>query len=161
MSKEVVFRLTKDGYEKLKKERDELKKKMVTEIAEKIKAARELGDLSENSEYDEAKNEQGKIDARIKEIDYILEHAEIINNEEEKEKRVTLGKKVKLKEIPTGKEYEYMIVTPQEADIFDGKISVESPVGKMLMGKKPGERISLPSVRGTKDRVELEIIDIE
>lgn len=100
---DTVVKLTKEGYEKLKKERDDLKEKLMGEIANRIKEARELGDLSENSEYEEAKNEQGKIDSRIKEIEYILDHAEIIE-EEEDSSVVGIGKRIKIRDMALEKE---------------------------------------------------------
>ena len=137
--------LTREGYEKLKKELEELRHKLMYEISERIKEARELGDISENSEYEAAKNEQGRIGSRIMEIEQILSVAEIIDNQNTNQ--VSLGNWVVLKNLKTGEEFKVRIVTPQEADIFSNKISEDSPVGKSLLGKKVGDvvRVQTPS----------------
>ncbi|HOO74703.1 MAG: transcription elongation factor GreA [Thermotogae bacterium] len=152
---ETVYQLTREGYEKLKTERDELKRKLMGEIADKIKEARELGDLSENSEYEEAKNEQGKIDSRIKEIEFILDHAEVIEEEIYDKNEVRLGRKVKIKDYSLNIEKEFLIVTPQEANIIDNKISTDSPIGKSLIGRKKGEKISLKTNHGKTKKIEI------
>lgn len=110
-------RLTREGYEKLKQELEELKRKFMYEISERIKEARELGDLSENSEYEAAKNEQGRVGSRIMEIEQILSNAEIIEDSEEGDE-VTLGKWVTIRNLDTGEEHKFRIVTPQEADFL-------------------------------------------
>ena len=137
--------LTREGYEKLKKELEELRHKLMYEISERIKEARELGDISENSEYEAAKNEQGRIGSRIMEIEQILSVAEIIDNQNTNQ--VSLGNWVVLKNLKTGEEFKIRIVTPQEADVFSNKISEDSPVGKSLLGKKVGDivRVQTPS----------------
>ncbi|HQI79626.1 MAG TPA: transcription elongation factor GreA [Petrotogaceae bacterium] len=157
---DTVVKLTKEGYEKLKKERDDLKEKLMGEIANRIKEARELGDLSENSEYEEAKNEQGKIDSRIKEIEYILDHAEIIE-EEEDSSVVGIGKRIKIRDMALEKEKQEKIitlVTSQEASIREDKISEESPIGKAIKGKKVGETITVKTNSGSKKIKIIEII---
>jgi transcription elongation factor GreA len=157
---DTVVKLTKEGYEKLKKERDDLKEKLMGEIANRIKEARELGDLSENSEYEEAKNEQGKIDSRIKEIEYILDHAEIIE-EEEDSSVVGIGKRIKIRDMALEKEKQEKIitlVTSQEANIREDKISEESPIGKAIKGKKVGETITVKTNSGSKKIKIVEII---
>lgn len=157
---DTVVKLTKEGYEKLKKERDDLKEKLMGEIANRIKEARELGDLSENSEYEEAKNEQGKIDSRIKEIEYILDHAEIIE-EEEDSSVVGIGKRIKIRDMALEKEKQEKIitlVTSQEASIREDKISEESPIGKAIKGKKVGETITVKTNSGSKKIKIVEII---
>jgi len=158
---DTVVKLTKEGYEKLKKERDDLKEKLMGEIANRIKEARELGDLSENSEYEEAKNEQGKIDSRIKEIEYILDHAEIIE-EEEDSSVVGIGKRIKIRDMALEKEKQEKIitlVTSQEANIREDKISEESPIGKAIKGKKVGETITVKTNSGSKKIKIVQIIN--
>lgn len=156
---EEVYKLTREGYEKLKKEREELKKKLMGEIAERIKEARELGDLSENSEYEEAKNEQGKIDSRIKEIDYILDHAEIIeNNGNSDNSKVDLGKRVKIKDYRLNQEQEFILVTAQEANLAEKKISVDSPIGRAILGRKKGDIVKIKTAKGDYKKIEIKDI---
>lgn len=157
MAAEEVYKLTKEGFNNLKKERDELKNKLMGEIAQRIKEARELGDLSENSEYEEAKNEQGKIDSRIKEIEYVLDHAEVIE-EELDNSEVKLGKRIKIKDFGIKKEKDFMLVTPQEADLKENKISIDSPIGKAILGKKIGDKASIRTANGKIKKIE--ILDI-
>ncbi|MCD6450499.1 MAG: transcription elongation factor GreA [Thermotogaceae bacterium] len=150
------IRLTREGYEKLKKELEELRHILIYEISERIKEARELGDISENSEYEAAKDEQGRISSRIMEIEELLNSAEIIDKTDNE--HVDLGSWVVLKNISTGEELKIRIVTPQEADIFNGKISVDSPIGKSIIGRKVGEKVKVNSPKGV---VEYEILAIE
>ena len=131
-----VVKLTDDGLKKLEEELENLKTVGRADIAEKIKVARGYGDLSENSEYDEAKNEQAKIEARIVEIEEMLKNVEIIEDVKGKAKTVMVGVKVKVLDEEYGDECEYRVVGSTEADPRDGKISDESPVGRALMGKK-------------------------
>ncbi|MBO8160473.1 MAG: transcription elongation factor GreA [Thermosipho sp. (in: Bacteria)] len=145
MAKETIY-LTKEGYEKLKKELDTLKQKLMFEIAERIKEARELGDLSENSEYQEAKNEQGRIAARVNELENMLAKAEVI--ESLGTNSVNIGNWVIIKNIETGEEKKIQIVTPHEADVFQNKISIESPLGRALIGKKVGEVVKIKAPNG-------------
>jgi len=143
------IRLTRDGYETLKKEYEELRRKLLYDVAQRIKEARELGDLSENSEYDEAKNEQGRIGSRVKELEMILENAELIDNEAAGN-NVALGSKILLKNLSTGEEKEIRLVSPAEADIFKGKVSVESPIGKAILGKSAGETVRVRTPKGVQ-----------
>jgi len=149
-------RLTREGYEKLKKELDELRHKLIYEISERIKEARELGDISENSEYEAAKDEQGRISSRIMEIERLLNSAEIIDSTDTS--HVDVGSWVILKNLSTGEEMKIRLVTPQEADIFHGKISVDSPIGKSILGRKVGEKVKVNAPKGI---VEYEIVTIE
>ncbi|AAD36773.1 transcription elongation factor GreA [Thermotoga maritima MSB8] len=142
-------RLTREGYEKLKKELEDLKRKFMYEISERIKEARELGDLSENSEYEAAKNEQGRVGSRIMEIEQILSNAEIIEDSEESDE-VTLGKWVVIKNLDTGEEHKFRIVTPQEADFFAQKLSSDSPLGKSLLGRKVGDVVKVKAPSGVQ-----------
>lgn len=149
MKKDVIY-LTKEGYESLKRELDELRKKFMYEVAQKIKDARELGDLAENSEYEEAKNEQGRIGSRIREIEEILSRAELIDVSNMDSNVINLGNKVLIKDLSSGEEMEITIVNPQEADIFERKISVDSPLGKALLGRRLGETIRIRAPKGVQ-----------
>ncbi|MFW6119681.1 MAG: transcription elongation factor GreA [Petrotogales bacterium] len=147
MAMNDVIYLTKEGYENLKEELNTLRKKLMYEIAERIKEARELGDLSENSEYDEAKNEQGRIDSRIKELENILNNAEIIEDEGDG-KTVKLGSKVVVKNMKTSEKKEFQLVNSHEANVFKNKISVDSPIGRSIMDRSVGEKITVKTPSG-------------
>ena len=141
--------LTNEGFESLKKELGVLKEKLMTDVAQKIKEAREYGDLSENSEYDEAKNEQGKINSRISEIEEILSHATIVENNRNNHD-INIGNFVRLRELNTNKEMEIMIVTSQESDVFKNKISIDSPLGESLYKRHIGETVRVKAPNGVK-----------
>jgi len=133
-------------YEGLKKYEDELENLKVVrrqEVAEKIKEARAQGDLSENAEYDAAKDEQRDIEARIEELEKILKNAEVVDEDEVDLDRINVGCKVRLKDMTEKEECEYKIVGSSEADSLNGKISNESPVGKALIGAKVGETVKV------------------
>ncbi|KAF2957476.1 transcription elongation factor GreA [Thermotoga sp. Ku-13t] len=153
--KKNVIKLTKEGYEALKQELESLRHKLMYEISQRIKEARELGDLAENAEYDEAKNEQGRISGRIAELEEILNNAEIIESTESDV--VSIGSWVVIKNLNTGEERTIRLVNPQESDIFSNKVSVDSPVGRVLLGKRIGEVIRLRTPAG---QVRYEIIGI-
>lgn len=138
MAKSV--QLTKDGLEKLKNELEKLKTVGRTDIAEKIRVARGYGDLSENSEYDEAKNEQAKIEARIIELEKMLEDVVIINDEVSTDE-VTIGVTVTVFDEEFDEELTYRVVGSAEADPMNGLISDDSPVGKALLGKKVDDEV--------------------
>ena len=152
-----TVKLTEDGKKKLQEELEYLKTAGRTDIAEKIKTARGYGDLSENSEYDEAKNEQAKIEARIIELESLLKNVEIITDIKGAAKSVVVGIKVTARNEKTGKESEYRIVGSTEADPRNGKISDECPVGKALMGKKVGETAVAETATG---EIEFTIVSI-
>ena len=154
---EKKIRLTDDGLKKLKEELETLKTKGSADIAEKIKIARGYGDLSENSEYDEAKNEQAKIEARIVEIEAMLKNVEIISDVKGASKTVVLGSKVKILDVEFDEECEYRIVGSAEADPAAGLISDESPVGKALLGHKVGETVYAEAPAG---EIEFKIVAI-
>ena len=143
-----VIKITDDGLKKLEEELEYLKTEGREDIAEKIKVARGYGDLSENSEYDEAKNEQAKIEARIVEIEAMLKNVEIIEDVKGNTKSVIVGVKVKVLDEEYGDECEYRVVGSTEADPRNGKISDESPVGKALLGKKIGEEVIVEAPGG-------------
>lgn len=154
---EKKIRLTDEGLKKLQDELEYLKTSGRAEIAEKIKVARGYGDLSENSEYDEAKNEQAKIEARIVEVEAMLKNVEIIADVKGSAKTVMLGSKVKILDVEFGEENEYRIVGSAEADPDLGLISDESPVGKALLGHKAGETVFAEAPAG---EIEFKIISI-
>ena len=143
-----TIKVTDEGLKKLQEELEILKTEGRADIAEKIKVARGYGDLSENSEYDEAKNEQAKIEARIVEIETMLKNVEIIEDVKGKAKTVVIGVKVKVLDCEYGDECEYRVVGSTEADPRNGKISDESPVGKALLGKKIGDEVIVEAPGG-------------
>ena len=138
-----TIKITDDGLKKLQQELETLKTEGRADIAEKIKVARGYGDLSENSEYDEAKNEQAKLEARIVEIEAMLKNVEIIEDIKGKAKTVIIGVKVKVEDLEYGDIDEYRVVGSTEADSREGKISDESPMGKALLGKKIGDEFDV------------------
>ena len=154
---EKKIRLTDDGLKKLQEELETLKTTGRKDIAEKIKIARGYGDLSENSEYDEAKNEQAKIEARIVEIEAMLKNVEIITDVKGSAKTVMLGSKVKILDVEFEEEATYRIVGSAEADPAEGLISDESPVGKALLGHKVGDSVFAEAPAG---EIEFKIIAI-
>ena len=143
-----TIKVTEDGLLKLKSELETLKTQGRADIAEKIKIARGYGDLSENSEYDEAKNEQAKIEARIAEIEAMLKNVEIIENVKGDSKTVVIGVNVKALDMEFEEECEYRVVGSTEADPMNGKISDESPLGKALLGKKIGDEVIVDAPAG-------------
>lgn len=145
--KEVI--LTLDGLAKLEKELELLKTVKRREVAERIKQALEFGDISENSEYEDAKNEQGFIEGRILQIEKMLRNAKVIDEQEVHADVVSVGSKVTLIESNGTNEAEYMIVGSAEADPEQLKISNESPVGRSLMGQKVGSVINVNVPMGT------------
>lgn len=152
-----AIKLTDEGLANLKAELEKLKTEGRTDIAEKIKIARGYGDLSENSEYDEAKNEQAKIEARIVEIEAMLKHVEIIDESAVKSDEIAIGSTVKVLDIEFDEENEYRVVGSAEANPAKGLISDESPVGKALLGRKAGEEVTVEAPAG---EIKLKIISI-
>ena len=140
--------LTKEGLAKYEDELHELKTVKLKEVAEKLKEAREQGDLSENAEYDAAKDEQRDIEARIEVIEKILKNAEVIDDSDVDTNKISIGCTVKLKDLEFDEEIEYKIVGSQEANSLKGKISNESPVGKALLGAKKGQTVSVETQAG-------------
>jgi transcription elongation factor GreA len=143
--KEVI--LTREGLEKLEKELEELKTTRRREVAARIKQAIEFGDISENSEYEDAKNEQAFIEGRILTLEQMLRNARVIDDERAGTDEVTLGSTVLLKDLEYGDEVEYTIVGSVEADPGAHKISNESPVGKAILGQRKGSivEVSVPA----------------
>lgn len=150
--------LTYEGLKQLEDELQELKVNKRKEVAQKIKEAREQGDLSENAEYDAAKDEQRDIEARIEEIDKILKNAEVVVEEDVDVNKINVGCKVRLKDLEYEDELEYKIVGSTEANSLKGKISNESPVGKALIGAKIGEIITVETQAGD---IKYEILEIQ
>ncbi|MGB5750121.1 MAG: transcription elongation factor GreA [Desulfobacterales bacterium] len=149
--------VTRQGYETLKKELENLKRVERPRNIKAIEEARAHGDLSENAEFDAAKDRQGFIEGRIGELEYKLANADVINIDKLPKDRAVFGNKVLLENIDTGEEVEYQLVGPDESDIGNGRISVSSPLGKAILGKKPGDELTL-EVPGGK-RI-YEIVDI-
>ena len=143
-----VIKITDDGLKKLEEELEYLKTEGRADIAEKIKIARGYGVLSENSEYDVAKNEQANIEAPIVEIETMLKHVEIIEDVKGNAKTVMVGVKVKVLDEEYGDECEYRVVGSTEADPQNGKISDESPVGRALIGKTVGDEVVVEAPGG-------------
>lgn len=143
-----TIKITEDGLIKLQQELEMLKTQGRADIAEKIKVARGYGDLSENSEYDEAKNEQAKIEARIVELEAMLKNVEIIEDVKGSAKAVVIGVKVKALDMEFDEECEYRVVGSTEANPLEGKISDESPLGKALLGKKIGDEVVVDAPAG-------------
>ena len=155
MAKQVM--LTKEGLENLKNELENLKTVKRKEISEKIKVALSFGDLSENSEYDEAKNEQAIAEARILEIENMLKHVKLINEHELSTEIVYVGSKIKVHDLEFDEIIDYKIVGPSEADPMAGKISDESPVGAAFIGKEVGDLIEVETPNGISKYKLLEI----
>ncbi|MBQ2676924.1 MAG: transcription elongation factor GreA [Clostridia bacterium] len=156
MAKQVF--LTPTGLKELQDELDILKVEKRKEIAEKIKVALSFGDLSENSEYDEAKNDQAKLENRINEIEAMLKNATIIDENEIAGDEIRIGTKFKVLDIDFDEEVVYKMVGSAEADPLSGKISDESPIGKALMGHKAGETVTAIAPDGEIQFKILEII---
>lgn len=149
MKQKREFLLTSEGFLELETELNDLKGVDRPRIIEAIKEARAQGDLSENADYDAARDEQAKIEARIQELEYMLEHAKII--EKTSSDKVSVGTTVTVKYVDDDEEEVYSIVGSMEADPFENKISNESPIGKAIMNKKVGETISVESPNGSYD----------
>lgn len=142
--------ITKGGYEVLKKELSDLKTVERPKNIEAIEVARAHGDLSENAEYDAAKERQSFIQGRINELEYKLANAEVIDPSKISKDKVVFGAKILLENVDTGDEVEYQLVGPDESDIDKGKISVTSPLGKGLLGKVPGDEVVFQAPGGKR-----------
>ncbi len=143
--------MTQAGKEKLEQELEYLKSVKRKEVVERIKIARSFGDLSENSEYDSAKEEQAFVEGRITTIENMIRNAKIISEDEMSGDTVALGRSVTFIELPDGEEETYTIVGSAEADPFDGKISNDSPIAKSLIGHKVGEEVKVQTPGGEMD----------
>lgn len=156
MAKE--YKLSPERFEELKDELHYLKTVREKEVADQIKEARSFGDLSENSEYDEAKNEQGKLYSRIAELENILANCTVITEEASDSKTVRIGSKITVKDVEMGDEETYQVVGSQEADPMNGRISEESPFGKALLGKHVGETVIVEAPAGN---IEYKVVSIQ
>ena len=154
--KEVI--LTAEGYEKLKQEIEYLSTDKRRDVAERIRIAREFGDIAENAEYDDAKNEQAHLEARIAMLEERLKNARVIQKKEIKSGEVSIGTKVRLRDMDANQTVEYHIVGSAEANPTEGKLSNESPVGKAIMGRKKGEIVEVAAPRGS---LKYKIMDIK
>ncbi len=143
------FKLTQENLDKLKEELEYLKTVRMQEVAEQIKEARSFGDLSENAEYDEAKNEQGKVASRIAELDAIISNAVIISEDMYAKDEVSPGCRFKVLDLEFDEEEEYHFVGSQEANPMEGKISDESPFGKAVLGHKVGDIVKVEAPNDT------------
>ena len=155
---EKTFPMTKEGLEKLEQELDNLKLVKRPEVIERIKIARSYGDLSENSEYEAAKDEQAFIEGRISTVETMIRYAEIVDNANIDKNEVALGKAVVFQEVGDDEEEEYEIVGTAEADPYSGKISNESPIAQALIGRKVGDVVKIPLPMG---EIEVKIVDVK
>jgi len=154
--KDVI--LTAEGYKKLQQEIEYLSNDKRREVAERIRIAREFGDIAENAEYDDAKNEQAHLEARIALLEERLRAARVVTKKEIKSGEVSIGTKVRLRDMDAKQTIEYHIVGSAEADPAENKLSNESPVGKAIMGRKKGEVVEVAAPRGS---LKYKILDIK
>jgi transcription elongation factor GreA len=154
--KEVI--LTPEGHEKLKREIDHLSTDKRREVAERIRIAREFGDIAENAEYDDAKNEQMLLEHRIATLEERLRNARVITKKDIAKDVVSVGSHVKLRDVDAKKTFEYRIVGSAEANPSENKLSNESPVGKAIMGHKKGETVEVAAPRG---KMKFKILEIK
>jgi len=145
--KEVI--LTREGYEKLRKEIEHLSTEKRQEVAERIRIAREFGDIAENAEYDDAKNEQAMLEHKIATLEERLRDARVIEKSEISKDVVSIGSTVRLRDVDANETVEYHIVGSAEANPAERKLSNESPVGKAIIGRKKGETVEVAAPRGT------------
>ena len=150
--------LTPEGLEKLKEEIQYLKSDKRREVAERIKHAREFGDISENSEYDDAKNEQAMLEQRIAQLEERLKRARLIEKEDVPKGVVAVGTRVRLRDLDANETVEYEIVGSAEANPAERKLSNESPVGKAIIGRKKGETVEVAAPRGS---LKYKIMDVK
>ena len=140
--------LTEEGFDKLENELDYLENEKRREVAKRIKVAREFGDISENSEYDDAKNEQAFVEGRIKEIKNMLNNAHVVKDEDVTDAKVNLGTTVMLHDLDSDKKISYTLVGSAEADPLNHKISNESPIGKAILGHVIGDQVTVETPSG-------------
>jgi transcription elongation factor GreA len=152
-----VTYLTKEGYERLKMELSELKGKGRTDMAQQIQKAREMGDLSENAEYDAAKEAQGLLELRISKLETTIANARVVDDSGIDPSKAFILSTVKVKHLKMNREFFYTLVAEEEADLKQNKISVKSPVGKALLGHSVGEVVEVEAPSG---KVQFEILEI-
>lgn len=157
MADDKTVYMTEEGIEELKEELHRLRTKERSRIADEIAEARAKGDLSENAEYDAAKEEQGKLEARIAKIEDTIARARIVDESTVDESKAYILSEVTVENLDTGDEQTYTLVSEQEANVAEGKISIESPIGKGLLGKEEGDEVEIDVPAGT---VKLKIVDI-
>ncbi|MEM9721740.1 MAG: transcription elongation factor GreA [Bacteroidota bacterium] len=153
---EVTY-LTQEGLDKLKSELQDLKGKGRLEIAAQIQKAREMGDLSENAEYDAAKDAQGLLELKISKLEGLIANARVLNNQDIDLSRAYILSTVRVKNQKVNKEFKYTLVAEQEADLKRGRISIKSPVGKALLGREVGEVVEIKIPAGIMN---LEVLEI-
>ena len=151
-------KMSREGFEALKAQLNELITVQRPEIAQKLKEARSYGDLSENAEYDEAKNEQAQLEARIQQVQYTIDHAEIVEDDSISLDEIGMGSIMTIKDMETGEIEELKIVGTNEANFFENKISDESPVGKAAMKKRVGDTFIVETPNGSE--IHYEVIGI-
>ena len=154
--KEVI--LTPEGHEKLKQEIEYLSTTKRREVADRIRTARDFGDISENAEYDDAKNEQAMLEHKIAQLEERLAHARVIESGEVDTSVVSVGARVRLRDVDANQTVEYTIVGSAEANPAEQKLSNESPVGRAIIGKKKGETVEVSAPRGS---LKYKILDIK
>ena len=150
--------ITKKGYEALKKELENLKRVERPKNIKAIEEARAHGDLSENAEFEAAKDRQGFIEGRISELEFKLANAEVIDPDKIPKGLAVFGSRVVLENMDTGEDMEYQLVGPDESDIEKGRISISSPLGKAIIGKKPGDELTLQAPGGRRNYELIEIL---
>ena len=155
--KDVI--LTPEGYENLKEEIEYLSNEKRREVADRIRVAREFGDIAENAEYDDAKNEQALLEHRIATLEERLRNARVIEKKDVAKDVVSVGSKVRLRDLDAKQTFEYRIVGSAEANPAENKLSNESPVGKAIIGKKKGETVEVQTPRGKA--LKYKILDIK
>ena len=156
MAKQITS-VTEAGYQKLKEELDYLKNVKRREAAERVGEARSYGDLSENSEYDDAKNEQAKVEAQIAELEETIAHVKIVNHEDINTNVANIGLTVKVLYVEDDDEVEYSLVGSREVDVLNNKISDQSPIGKALIGTKAGDTVTVDIPAGA---VKLKVLEV-
>lgn len=148
MAEQKTYPMTADGKVKLEQELEDLKMNKRPEVIKRIQIARSYGDLSENSEYESAKDEQSMLESRITTVEHMLQYAEVIDNEKTNKDEVTVGKKVTFQELPDEEPEAYTIVGAAEADPMSGKISNDSPIAKALLNHKVGDEVVIATPGG-------------
>jgi transcription elongation factor GreA len=158
MAEEKQFPMTLEGKKKLEAELEDYKMKRRPEVIQRIKIARSYGDLSENSEYESAKDEQAMVESKISQIENMLQYAVILDNEDVDKDEVSMGRQVTFQELPDEEPETYAIVGESESDPLNGKISNESPMAKGLLGHKIGEEVEIDIPNGT---MKVKILDVK
>ncbi|ANZ62176.1 transcription elongation factor GreA [Secundilactobacillus paracollinoides] len=143
MAEEKTYPITAEGKVKLEQELEDLKMNKRPDVISRIQIARSYGDLSENSEYESAKEEQSMLESRISTVEHMIQYAEVIDNDNTDKDEITVGKKVTFKELPDEEPESYIIVGAAEADPMTGKISNDSPIAKGLLGHRVGEEVTI------------------